>query len=186
MVPREKFVSSEYIEAAYNDGPLSIGSGQTISQPYMVAMMTEALMLSNNDKVLEIGTGSGYQAAVLHEIAAHVFSVERIRSLAEHAGNVLASLGYTDIAIKVGDGTLGWPEESPFDAIIVTSGSPEVPEPLLRQLKDGGRMIIPVGSMSHQRLIRLTRTESNFNKEELLSCVFVPLIGEHGWRESEI
>jgi protein-L-isoaspartate(D-aspartate) O-methyltransferase len=186
VVPREKFVSSEFIEAVYNDGPLSIGSGQTISQPYMVAMMTEALMLKKNDKVLEIGTGSGYQAAVLQEIAAHVFSVERISPLAEHAWNVLASLGYTDIAIKVGDGTLGWPEESPFDAIIVTSGSPEVPETLLNELKDGGRMIIPVGSMSHQRIIRITRTKGNFNKEELLSCVFVPLIGEYGWHESEI
>jgi protein-L-isoaspartate(D-aspartate) O-methyltransferase len=186
VVPREKFVSSEFIEAAYNDGPLSIGSGQTISQPYMVAMMTEALMLRKNDKVLEIGTGSGYQAAVLQEIAANIYSVERISALAENAKALLVSLGYSDIAIKVGDGTLGWPEEAPFDAIIVTSGSPSVPETLMSQLTNNGRMIIPVGSMTHQRIIRITRTEGNFNKEELLSCVFVPLIGEHGWRESEI
>ena len=186
VVPREKFVSSEFIEAAYNDGPLSIGSGQTISQPYMVAMMTEALMLSNNGKVLEIGTGSGYQSAVLREITTEVYSIERISSLVEKARKVLFSLGYSDLVIRVGDGTLGWPEESPFDAIIVTSGSPKVPETLLSQLKDGGRMVIPVGSISHQRIIRITKKEGNFNKEELLSCVFVPLIGEHGWRESEI
>ena len=186
VVPREKFVSSEFIEAAYNDGPLSIGSGQTISQPYMVAMMTEALMLRKNDKVLEIGTGSGYQAAVLQEISSHIYSIERINSLAENAKALLGSLGYSDIKIKVGDGTLGWPEEEPFDAIIVTSGSPSVPETLMSQLSDGGRMIIPVGSKRHQRIIRITRTKGNFNKEELLSCVFVPLIGEHGWHESEI
>jgi protein-L-isoaspartate(D-aspartate) O-methyltransferase len=186
VVPREKFVSSEFIEAAYNDGPLSIGSGQSISQPYMVAMMTEALMLRKNDKVLEIGTGSGYQAAVLQEISSHIYSIEKICSLAENAKTLLGSLGYSDIVIKVGDGTLGWPEEAPFDAIIVTSGSPSVPETLMSQLADNGRMIIPVGSMTHQRIIRITRTEGNFNKEELLSCVFVPLIGEHGWRESEI
>ena len=128
VVPREKFVSSEFIEVAYNDGPLSIGSGQTISQPYMVAMMTEALMLSNNDKVLEIGTGSGYQSAVLREITTEIYSIERISSLAEKARKVLFSLGYRDLIIRVGDGTLGWPEESPFDAIIVTSGSPKIPE----------------------------------------------------------
>jgi len=186
VVPREKFVSSEFIEAAYNDGPLSIGSGQTISQPYMVAMMTEALMLRKNDKVLEIGTGSGYQAAVLQEISSHIYSIERINSLAENAKALLGSLGYSDIKIKVGDGTSGWKEEAPFDAIIVTSGSPSVPETLMSQLSDGGRMIIPVGSMSHQHIIKITRTEGTFNKEELLSCVFVPLIGEHGWRESEI
>jgi len=185
-VPREKFLNSEYIDAAYNDGPLSIGSGQTISQPYMVAMMTEALMLKKSDKVLEIGTGSGYQSAVLQEIAAHIFSVERISLLAEHALKVLASLGYADIAIKVGDGTLGWSEQSPFDAIIVTSGSPSVPETLMTQLSDGGRMIIPVGSRSHQRIIRIIRSGDNYNKEEMLSCIFVPLIGKYGWDEKEI
>ena len=181
VVPREKFVSSEYIEAAYNDGPLSIGSGQTISQPYMVAMMTEALMLRKNDKVLEIGTGSGYQAAVLQEIASHIYSVERISSLAENAKKLLGSLGYSDIKIKVEDGTLGWPEEAPFDAIIVTSGSPSVPETLMSQLSDGGRMIIPVGSRNHQRIIRIIRSGDNYSKEEMLSCIFVPLIGKYGW-----
>jgi len=185
-VPREKFLNSEYIDAAYHDSPLSIGSGQTISQPYMVAMMTEALMLKKSDKVLEIGTGSGYQSAVLQEIAAHIFSVERISLLAEHALKVLASLGYADIAIKVGDGTLGWSEQAPFDAIIVTSGSPSVPETLMTQLSDGGRMIIPVGSRSHQRIIRIIRSGDNYNKEEMLSCIFVPLIGKYGWDEKEI
>ena len=181
VVPREKFVSSEFIEAAYNDGPLSIGSGQTISQPYMVAMMTEALMLRKNDKVLEIGTGSGYQAAVLQEIASHIYSVERISSLAENAKTLLGSLGYSDIKIKVEDGTLGWSEEAPFNAIIVTSGSPSVPETLMSQLSDGGRMIIPVGSRNHQRIIRIIRSGDNYSKEEMLSCIFVPLIGKYGW-----
>jgi protein-L-isoaspartate(D-aspartate) O-methyltransferase len=181
VVPREKFVSSEYIEAAYKDGPLSIGSGQTISQPYMVAMMTEALMLRKNDKVLEIGTGSGYQAAVLQEIASHIYSVERISSLAENAKTLLGSLGYSDIKIKVEDGTLGWSEEAPFNAIIVTSGSPSVPETLMSQLSDGGRMIIPVGSRNHQRIIRIIRSGDNYSKEEMLSCIFVPLIGKYGW-----
>ena len=180
-VPREKFVSSELIDAAYHDGPLSIGSGQTISQPYMVAMMTEALMLKTNDKVLEIGTGSGYQAAVLQEIAAHVYSVERISLLAEKARNVLNSLGYFDIRIMVGDGTLGWPEEAPFDAIIVTSGSPGIPKTLISQLNEGGRLIIPVGSRSFQRIMRIIRSGEHFNREEMISCVFVPLIGKYGW-----
>lgn len=181
VVPREKFVSSEFIEAAYNDGPLSIGSGQTISQPYMVAMMTEALMLRKNDKVLEIGTGSGYQAAVLQEISSHIYSIERIRSLAENAKALLGSLGYSEITIKIGDGTLGWPEEAPFDAIIVTSASPSVPETLMSQLADNGRMIIPVGSKNNQRIIRITRSGDNYSKEEMLSCIFVPLIGKYGW-----
>ncbi len=185
-VPRERFVGPENLNNAYNDGPVSIGSGQTISQPYMVAIMTEALLLTECDKVLEIGTGSGYQTAVLREIATAVYSVERIATLAETARNVLCSLGYNNIVIKVGDGTLGWPEEAPFDAIIVTSGSPKVPEILLNHLNDGGRMIIPVGTRSLQRIVRITRTKDNFNTKEMLSCVFVPLIGEGGWQENEI
>jgi len=170
-VPRERFVGPENLNNAYNDGPVSIGSGQTISQPYMVAIMTEALLLTECDKVLEIGTGSGYQTAVLREIATAVYSVERIATLAETARNVLCSLGYNNIVIKVGDGTLGWPEEAPFDAIIVTSGSPKVPEILLNHLNDGGRMIIPVGTRSLQRIVRITRTKDNFNTKEMLSCV---------------
>lgn len=184
VVPREKFVSPEFIEVAYNDGPLTIGSGQTISQPYMVAMMTEALMLKKNDRVLEIGTGSGYQTAVLQEISAHIYTVERISSLAESARKLLCSLGYSDISIKVGDGTLGWPEEAPFDAIIVTSGSPSVPETLISQLSDGGRMIIPVGKRNYQRIIRIIRSDESYSKEEMISCVFVPLIGKYGWDNS--
>jgi len=185
-VSREYFVSSEYINQAYNDGPLPIGSGQTISQPYMVAMMTEALMLQEKDKVLEIGTGSGYQTAVLREIASQVFSVERIKSLAEHAGHILDSLGYSDITIRVGDGTLGLPDQAPFDAILVTSGSPAIPETLLSQSSDNGRMIIPVGSRDYQRIIRVIRSGNDYNKEELISCIFVPLIGKYGWADSDI
>jgi protein-L-isoaspartate(D-aspartate) O-methyltransferase len=138
-------------------------------------------MLRKNDKVLEIGTGSGYQAAVLQEISSHIYSVERISALAENAKALLVSLGYSDIEIKVGDGTLGWPEEEPFDAIIVTSGSPSVPETLMSQLADNGRMIIPVGSRNNQRIIRITRSGDNYSKEEMLSCIFVPLIGKYGW-----
>lgn len=185
-VPREEFVSREYMQVAYNDGSLPIGSGQTISQPYMVAMMTEALMLKKNDKVLEIGTGSGYQTAILQEIAAHIYSVERISILAEHARKVLDSLGYSGITIKVGDGSLGWPEQSPFDAIIVTSGSPGIPETLMTQLCDNGRMIIPVGSRNHQKIIRIKRSGDNYKKEEMLSCIFVPLIGKYGWDINDI
>jgi len=185
-VPRERFVGSENINDAYNDGPVSIGSGQTISQPYMVAVMTEALLLTDFDKVLEIGTGSGYQTAVLREITTAVYSIERIAALADTARKVLCTLGYDDIFIKVGDGTLGWPEEAPFDAIIVTSGAPGVPEILLNHLNDGGRMIIPVGSRSLQHILRITRNKDNFNTEKMLSCVFVPLIGEGGWQKNEI
>ncbi len=185
-VPRESFVATENKNIVYNDCPIPIASGQTISQPYMVAMMTEALNLKSNDKVLEIGTGSGYQTAVLREITTAVYSIERIATLADTARNVLCSLGYDNIVIKVADGTLGWPEEEPFDAIIVTSGSPKVPKILINQLKDSGRMIIPVGTRSHQHIIRITRKNDYFNKEEMLSCVFVPLIGKHGWHENGI
>ena len=181
VVPREKFVSSEFIEAAYNDGPLSIGSGQTISQPYMVAMMTEALMLRKNDKVLEIGTGSGYQAAVLQEISSHIYSIERISSLAENAKALLVSLGYPDIKIKIGDGTLGWPEEAPFDAIVVTAAASHIPPPLLRQLKPGGVMVIPVGSrFMTQQLVLVEKDETGkLLTRQMLPVRFVPLTGKH-------
>ena len=185
-VPREKFIDSKNIKEAYNDGPIAIGSGQTISQPYMVAMMTEALCLKKGDKVLEIGTGSGYQAAVLSEIIKDIYSIERISPLAHKAQMVLKALGYGNVIIKVADGTLGWPEEAPFEGIIVTSGAPKVPEILLQQLSIGGRLIIPVGNRSHQRLMRITRTADDYTSEEMLSCVFVPLIGEYGWQEDEV
>lgn len=184
-VSREKFISRENIRVAYHDGPVSIGYGQTISQPYMVAMMTEALQLSPTDRVLEIGTGSGYQAAVLREITPYVYSIERIPALAQKAGRVLADSGYGDIVLKTGDGSQGWAEKSPFDAILVTSGSPTVPRTLVRQLAECGRLVIPVGPRDHQQIVRITREKDKLKKEEMISCIFVPLIGKYGWHESE-
>lgn len=153
-VPRHLFVPKELIHEAYVDAPLPIGEGQTISQPYIVALMTEALELDENSKVLEIGTGSGYQAAILAEIAKEVYTVERIPSLKEKARKVLDALGYENIKFKVGDGTEGWPEYAPYDAIIVTAGAPEIPKPLVEQLKVGGRLVIPVGDELTQRLLK--------------------------------
>jgi len=180
-VPRHLFLSSETADQAYEDHPVSIGSGQTISQPYMVALMTEVLELKGDEKVLEIGTGSGYQTAVLAELAREVYSVERIPELAEEARIKLEDLGYTNVHIRVGNGTLGWPEQAPFDAILVTAGAPKVPKPLKTQLADGGRLVIPVGSEFHQVLYRIKRRGDEFLEEPLTSCVFVPLIGEEGW-----
>jgi protein-L-isoaspartate(D-aspartate) O-methyltransferase len=166
---------------AYSDHPLPIGDKQTISQPYMVALMTEALVLTGKEKVLEIGTGSGYQAAILAECAAKVFSIERIRSLAIRARKLLLDLGYFNVEIKFTDGTVGWSDESPFDAIMVTAGAPDIPQPLVDQLKVGGRMAIPVGDANIQDLIRITKTEDGIKKEDFGGCRFVKLIGKHGW-----
>jgi len=185
-VPRHEFVPAEHEKNAYLDGPLPIGLGQTISQPYMVAVMSEALKLKQGERVLEIGTGSGYQAAILAEIAGEVYSVERHGVLALRAENSLENLGYANIHIKVGDGTLGWPEEAPFDAIIVTAGAPFVSETLKTQLKDGGRLVIPVGSRWVQELLRITKEGNSFVQEDLLGCVFVPLVGEEGWGEGTL
>lgn len=185
-VPRELFVGRENVRAAYTDGPVSIGCGQTISQPYMVAMMTESLQLKETDRVLEIGTGSGYQSAVLREITPYVYSIERIAALAERARNILYETGYGDIALKIADGSLGWIEEAPFDAIMVTSGAPMVPESLMKQLADSGRLVIPVGSRNHQQIFRITRDRERYVKEEMISCIFVPLIGQYGWKEDVI
>jgi len=182
-VPRHLFVEEALQSQAYNDHPLPIGEKQTISQPYMVALMTETLLLTGRDKVLEIGAGSGYQTCILAEIALKVFSIERIRSLAIQVRKLVYELGYLNVEIKFSDGTLGWMEESPFDAIMVTAGSPGIPQPLVDQLAVGGRLVIPVGDPTDQELIRVTRTEGGIKKEDLGGCRFVRLIGQHGWDE---
>jgi protein-L-isoaspartate(D-aspartate) O-methyltransferase len=183
-VPRHLFVEEALQSQAYNDHPLPIGEKQTISQPYMVAIMTEALQLKEKDKVLEIGAGSGYQTAILAELAEKVFSIERIRSLAIKARQLLYELGYYNIEIKIFDGTYGWVDKAPFDAIIVTAGAPEIPQPFLDQLAIGGRLVIPIGDAYVQDLIRVTKTEEGIKKEDLGGCRFVKLIGRYGW-ESE-
>ncbi|MFQ5882642.1 MAG: protein-L-isoaspartate(D-aspartate) O-methyltransferase [Candidatus Methylomirabilales bacterium] len=184
-VPRHMFVDPLLAHRAYEDYPLPIGEEQTISQPYMVAVMTAALALQGSERVLEIGTGSGYQTAVLAELAAWVYSVERIPVLAEQARKTLSHLGYDNFCIRVGDGSLGWPETAPFQAILVAAGAPTVPEPLVQQLAVGGRLVIPVGSPHTQTLRRVVKTEEGTRQEELVGCVFVKLVGEHGWQEEE-
>lgn len=184
QIPRHLFVEDAFASQAYGDFPLPIGEKQTISQPYMVGLMSEALQLTGKEKVLEIGTGSGYQAAVLAKLAGRVFSVERIPALARRARRILDSIGCGSVNIKVTDGTLGWEEEAPFDAIVVTAGAPSVPDCYLRQLAIGGRLVIPVGDMGVQVLKRITRTGENcFFEDQLVDCRFVPLLGKLGWRE---
>ena len=182
-VPRERFLPAGQADYAYDDSPLPIGERQTISQPYIVAYMAEALALKGGEKVLEIGTGSGYAAAILAEIAADVYTIERIQGLAEMASAVLDDLGYSNVHVRHGDGTLGWPEQAPFDGIVVTAGGPDVPETLKQQLKVGGRLVIPVGTSTwYQELVRVTRVEeTEFETEDLVPVRFVPLIGEEGW-----
>jgi len=182
-VPRHLFVEEALQGQAYSDHPLPIGEKQTISQPYIVALMTEALILEKWGKVLEIGTGSGYQTTILAELTAKVFSIERIRSLTIRARKLIYELGYLNVEIKFSDGTSGWIEESPFDAIIVTAGAPEIPQPLVDQLVIGGRLVVPVGDPYSQNLIRITKTEQGMKKEDLGGCRFVKLIGRHGWEE---
>jgi protein-L-isoaspartate(D-aspartate) O-methyltransferase len=185
-VPRHEFVPERLKDAAYNDGPLPIGEGQTISQPYIVAHMTEALLLKGGEHVLEIGTGCGYAAAVLAEIAASVVTIERIAVLAAQARATLQRLGYSNIEVVVGDGTLGWPSAAPYDAIVVTAGGPFVPPTLRAQLRPGGRLVMPVGPDSYgQSLVRVTRVVDGEDREEELSLVsFVPLIGAEGWKDA--
>ena len=183
-VPRHKFVEQALESQAYQDGPLPIGERQTISQPYMVAVMSEALLLDGTEKVLEVGTGSGYQAAILALLADRVFSLERIPALARRARKILDACGYSKVNIRLADGTLGWQEMAPFDAIIVTAGAPDVPRDYIDQLAVGGRLVIPVGDRLSQVLLRITRTaEDEFKEEQLLGCRFVPLVGNHGWHE---
>ncbi len=183
-VPREAFAMEAMREHAYDDSPLPIGAGQTLSQPYIVALMAEAAELTSDSRVLEIGTGSGYAAAVLGRIAAEVWSVERHAELADSARRRLAELGYANIHVRHGDGTLGWPEHMPFDAILVAAGSPEVPSALLEQLDLNGRLVIPVGAdPGLQQLMRIRRSpDGDFQRESLGGVRFVPLIGEGGWR----
>jgi protein-L-isoaspartate(D-aspartate) O-methyltransferase len=182
-VPRHEFLPEAMRGNAYVDQALPIGEGQTMSQPYMVALMTEILGLAGTERVLEIGTGSGYQAAVLAEMSGKVYTVERIKPLAERARAVLDRLGYRSVALKVYDGTYGWKEMSPFDAIMVTAGAPHVPEALVEQLKEGGRMVIPVGDRYGQQLMKVVKTSGGVVSEQSVPCVFVPLIGNHGWKE---
>jgi protein-L-isoaspartate(D-aspartate) O-methyltransferase len=181
-VPREAFVPPASHPAAYADRALPIGSGQTISQPYMVAVMTEALRLAGSERVLDVGTGSGYQAAVLSVLAREVITIERRPELADSARTTLAALGYTNVTVIAGDGTLGSPVHAPFDAIVVGAGAPRVPEALKSQLSgSGGRLVIPVGPPEHQILHVITRDGNAFTDTPSLGCVFVPLIGEEGW-----
>ncbi len=181
-VPRHKFVEEYLKYKAYDDQPLSIGYGQTISQPFMVALMTEALDPQPEEKILEIGTGSGYQASILSRLCSTVYTVERVSALASRARKTLDSLGYFNIHIRIGDGTLGLPRDAPFDGIIVTAGAPYVPEALLKQLGEDGRLIIPVGDQSLQDLKRYTRTPEGVKEESLGGCRFVKLIGKEGWQ----
>lgn len=183
-VPRHEFVSKDFLQSAYNDYPLPIGENQTISQPYMVALMTQSLNLKGNEKILEIGTGSGYQAVILAQIVKEVYTVERFKDLADTAANVFKRLGYENIKIKVGDGTLGWEEFAPYDGIIVTAGAPGIPESLLKQLKDGGRMLIPIDSGGFgQTLMLVEKIGKNIRTSEMCGCMFVPLVGKEGWNK---
>jgi protein-L-isoaspartate(D-aspartate) O-methyltransferase len=181
-IPRHLFVEEAMAAQAYNDNPLPIGERQTISQPYMVALMTELLELKGKEKVLEIGTGSGYQAAVLAVLADRVCTIERIRPLALRARKVLDSLGLLNVNIKIDDGTCGWEEEAPFDAIVVTAGAPEIPPKLVGQLGPGGRLVVPVGDQHSQTLVRiLKREDGSYAVEQSIGCRFVKLIGRDGW-----
>jgi protein-L-isoaspartate(D-aspartate) O-methyltransferase len=181
-VRRDLFVEEALVGEAYNDHPLPIGHNQTISQPFIVALMTEALALNGDEKVLEIGTGSGYQTAILAKLADRVYTVERIRPLMVKARTLLADLNYQNILFKAFDGTLGWDEYAPYEAIIVTAGAPTVPQPLLDQLAEGGRLVIPIGNRLSQELIKVTRKKGSYVQEDLGGCRFVDLVGVHGWK----
>ncbi len=182
-IQRHLFVDEKDRERAYDDTPLSIPCSQTISQPYMVALMTELIEPNKDKKVLEIGTGSGYQTAILAETCGQVYSIERHQELAERAQQLLQQLGYRNVEIRCGDGTLGWPEQAPFDAIIVTAGAPEVPESLVQQLVETGVMVIPIGSQYRQNLELIKRRGDSYTSKTVCGCIFVPLIGKEGWKE---
>ena len=185
-VPREAFLPRHLRAFAYDDGPLPIGAGQTISQPYIVACMIDAAAIGPDDRVLEVGLGSGYAAAVMSRMARRVYAIERHEELTASARERLATLGFDNVEVMSGDGTAGWPEHAPFDATLVAAGAPEVPAPLRDQLAVGGRLVMPVGSADMQRLVRLTRTApDDFAREELEPVRFVPLIGAHGWAGDE-
>ena len=183
-VPRHRFVPEELEREAYADRPLPIGEGQTISQPYMVALMTSRLRLQGHERVLEIGTGSGYQTAILAELALEVFSVERLPELLASAKTRLEGLGYLNVHLTPGNGSLGWPERAPYDAIIVTAASPDIPPPLLAQLAEGGRLVLPIGGPSAQTLVEAEKRQGAVRRLEITGCIFVPLVGQYGWRIS--
>ena len=183
MIPRHLFVEEALIGEVYNDHPLPIGHKQTISQPYIVALMTQAIELTGKEKTLEIGTGSGYQTAIIAELSEKVYTIERIKPLMIKARNLLAELGYTNIMFKAFDGTLGWKEYELYDAIMVTAGAPKIPEPLLDQLVDGGRMVIPIGDRFSQELIKIVREKDRYKEKNLGGCRFVDLVGLHGWED---
>jgi protein-L-isoaspartate(D-aspartate) O-methyltransferase len=182
-VPRHLFVSEALRDQSYGDYPLPIGEQQTISQPYIVAEMTQALELEKDDRVLEIGTGSGYQAAILAQLVYRVYTIERIRSLHIQARSLFDKLQYHNIVTRYADGTKGWQKESPFDAIIVTAGAPEIPDALVNQIRTGGRLVVPVGNQHTQELLKIDRSNNNFQQTNLGGCRFVKLVGEHGWKE---
>ncbi len=182
-VPRHLFVAEELRDQAYEDNPLPIGKGQTISQPYMVALLVEALGLKGKDRVLEIGTGSGYEAAVLAELCARVFSVELVEDLAVKARVVLASLGYRNVSIQVGDGTLGWGEHAPYDAVVISAAAPCIPRPLLEQLRPGGCLVLPMGEEELQTLVGIRKESGGLREEYLGECRFVKLMGAYGWED---
>jgi protein-L-isoaspartate(D-aspartate) O-methyltransferase len=180
-VERHRFVAEALRERAYEDRPLPIGERQTISQPFMVALMTQVLELRGDERVLEVGTGCGYQTAVLAELAGQVFSIERLSPLAAAARQLLDALGYYHVAIRVGDGTLGWGEEGPFDAIVVTAGTPQIPRPLVGQLRPGGRLVFPIGEEELQTLVRIRKEDAGLHEEYFGDCRFVKLVGRFGW-----
>jgi len=182
-IPRHRFVAEELAAKAYDDSPLAIGCGQTISQPYMVGLMTDLLDLEPDDRVLEVGTGSGYQTALLARLAKSVVSIERYAELSERARLVLGELGIVNVTTLVGDGSLGCPDDAPFDKILVTAGSPSVPHSLCKQLVFGGRLVCPVGSRDDQEIVSVVRGEAGFTQDRGVRCRFVPLVGEEGWEE---
>ena len=180
-VPRHLFVPPEQQAQAYEDHPIPIGAGQTISQPYMVALMVQLLKLQGHERILEVGTGSGYQLAILAELALEVYSIERLPELAAGALGRLERLGFLNVHISPGNGSLGWPEHAPYDGVVVAAGSPGIPQPLVDQLVDGGRLVIPVGSPQTQTLTLAEKRSGQVRLTALTQCVFVPLVGEHGW-----
>lgn len=182
-VPRHLFVEDAMQARAYGDHPLPIGSGQTISQPYIVALMTQALELQGHERILEIGTGSGYQAAILSRICERVYTIERIDSLLGKARRIFDRLRYHNIVSRIDDGTIGWPDQAPFDAILVTAGGPKIPEPLVQQLADPGRLVIPVGNQQEQELQLLTKKDGDISIRTIEQVRFVNLIGIHGWQD---
>ena len=180
-VPRHLFAQDSLQHRAYGDTPLPIGENQTISQPYIVGAMTEALALKGEERVLEIGTGSGYQTAIIAELCRQVFTIERLNNLSRKAQNILEGLNYMNIVFKMFDGTYGWPDQAPFDAILITASAPEIPDSLVKQLGDGGRLVAPIGGADKQKLVVLTKKGDRVSRRDLVNCKFVPLIGKYGW-----